>query len=76
MRSTARGQGQGQGREPSDHQWAGMAVRDSNGFGRGLDSGGFGGILSSPAGEFLAILYSLYGHFDPTEMGSGFGRIR
>jgi len=50
-------------------------VGDS-GFGRGSDSGGFGWIPSSPAGELFAVFYSLYGHFDPTEMDSGFGRIR
>ena len=55
---------------------SGMAVRDFDGFARGSDSGGFGRIPSSPAGDFFAALYSLYGHFDPTETGSGFGRIR
>jgi len=54
----------------------GMAVRDSDGFGGGSDSDGFGRIPSCPAGDFSAVLYSLYGHFDPTGMGSGFGRIR
>jgi hypothetical protein len=55
---------------------AGMAVRDSDGLGEGSDSDGFVRIQSSPAGHFFAVLYSLYGHFDSTEMGSGFGRIR
>jgi len=57
---------------------SGMAVRDLDGFGfsSGSDSGRFGRIPSSPAGEFFAVLYSFYGYFDPTEMGSGFGRIR
>jgi hypothetical protein len=58
------------------HVEPGMAVRDSDGFGGGSDSAGFGRIPSSPAGDVLAVLYSLYGHFDPTEIGSGFGRIR
>ena len=52
-----------------------MVVRDSDGFGRGSDSGGFGRMPSSPAGEYFAVLYSLYGLFDPTESGSGFERI-
>jgi len=54
---------------------SGMVVRDSDGAGGGLDSDGFGRIPSSPTGDFLAVLYSLYGHFNPTEMDSGFGRI-
>ena len=53
-----------------------MTVRDSDGFGGGSDSDGFGRIPSSSAGDFFAVLYSMYGHFDPTEMGSGFGGIR
>jgi len=55
---------------------SGIAVRDSDGFGGGSDSDGFGRIPSSLAGNCFAVLYSLYGHFDPTETGSGFGRIR
>jgi len=51
-----------------------MAVRDSDGFGGESDSDGFGRIPGSPAGD--AVLYSLYGHFDPTETGSGFLLIR
>jgi hypothetical protein len=54
----------------------GMAVANSDGFGGGSDSGGFGPIPSSPTGCSFEVLYSLYGRFDPTEMGSGFGRIR
>jgi hypothetical protein len=53
-----------------------MTVRDSDGFGGGSDSDGFGRIPSSSAGDFFAVLYSMYGHFDTTEMGSGFGGIR
>jgi hypothetical protein len=53
-----------------------MAVRDSDGFGRGSDLGGFGRIPSSPTGNFFAVLYSLYGHFDPTEMDSVESRTR
>ena len=37
---------------------------------------GFGWIPSSPAEIVFAASYSLYGHFDPAEMDSGFGRIR
>jgi len=39
---------------------------DSDGFGGGSDSGGFGWIPSSPAGESFGVFYSQYGHFDPT----------
>jgi len=38
-----------------------MAVRDSDGFGGGSDSDGFGRIPSSPAREFFATLYNPYG---------------
>ena len=53
-----------------------MALSDSDGFGRGSDSGGFGWITSSPAGTNFAVFYSLYGHFNPTGMDFRFGRIR
>jgi len=55
----------------------GMAFPDSDGFGRGLDSGGFRRIPSSAAGDSFAVFYSLCGDFDPTDMDSdsdGFGR--
>ena len=57
---------------------AGMAFPDSDGFGRGSDSGGFGPIPSSPAARVtsFAVWYGLYGHFEHTELDSGFGRIR
>ena len=51
-------------------------VPDSEGIGRGSDSGGLGRISSIPAGEFFVVFHSLYGHFDSTEIDSGFGRIR
>jgi hypothetical protein len=53
-----------------------LAFPDSDGSGRGSDSGGFRRIPSRPAGEHFAAFYSLYGHFDPTDMGPGFGRVR
>jgi len=53
----------------------GMAVRDSDGFGRGSDSDGFGRIPSSPAGDLFAVLQSVW-VFCSYRMGSGFGRIR
>jgi len=37
-----------------------MAFPDSDGFGRGSDSGGLGRIPSSPAVHFFEVLYSLY----------------
>ena len=56
--------------------YPGIGLADSNGFGRGSDSGGFGWIPSSPAGKSIAVFYSRCGHFDSIEMNSGFGRIR
>jgi hypothetical protein len=38
----------------------GMGVPDSDGFGRGSDSGGFGWISSSPAGGTFAVYQSLW----------------
>jgi hypothetical protein len=61
---------------PSAVLQPGMAVRDSDGLGGGSDSDEFGRIPSSPAGHSFAVFDSLYGHFDPTELGSRIGRIR
>ena len=51
-----------------------------SGFGRTRWRVGLGRIRADSEqprrGFCFAVLYGLYGHFDPTEMGSGFGRIR
>ena len=46
----------------------GMPVRDSDGFGGGSDSGGFGWIPSSPAGDLFAELQSVWA-FRPYRSG-------
>ena len=54
-----------------------MGFPDSDGFGRGSDSGGFGWTPSSPAGDFFAVFYNLYGHFVLQKWipdSDGFGR--
>jgi len=53
-----------------------MAFLDSDGFGGGSASDGIGRISSSPSGGNFAVFDSLYGHFDPTKLDAGFGRIR
>ena len=41
-----------------------MAFPDSDGFGGGSDSGGFGWIPSSPAVDYFAVFHRLHGQFD------------
>ena len=48
----------------------GLAIPDSDRFGRRSDSDGFGWIPSNPAGGIFGVFYSLYGHFDPSKMDS------
>ena len=55
---------------------SGMAFPDSDGFGGGSDSGGFGWIPSSPAWSFLAYFAVCMGILDPVKTNCGFGRIR